>query len=128
MLSGGKMPFASEFIQSNAFVKILDALKKDFDMIFIDCPPINLVSDGTYISTLCDGTIFCVASGKCEKKDLQKAKDMLSQFDVNILGVVMTRMQVSKKYYNYDYGYGYGYYGDKKKKKTLGASKTKKKT
>lgn len=124
LLSGSRMPFASEFIQSTVFSRLLEALKKEFDMIFIDCPPINLVTDGMIISNMCDGTIFCVASGMCEKKDLIKAKDQLAQFDVNVLGVVMTRMPINKKYYNYDSKYGYYAYGnrkdtDKKKKKKV---------
>ena len=93
-------------------------------MILIDCPPVGLVTDGVITSTLCDGTIMCIASGKNDKKDLEKTRDLIKQFNVNILGIVMTRMPVAKKYYSkygYNkYGYGYGTYGsssDKKEKK-----------
>ena len=127
LLSGTKNPYASEFIQSKAFSSTLDELKKRYDMILIDCPPVGLVTDGVIASTLCDGTIMCIASGRNDKKDLERTKDLLEQFDVNILGIVMTRMPVAKKYYSkygskYGYGYGYGYgssdkKNDKKKKK-----------
>ena len=113
--AGSKTPFASEFIQSSSFKRFIEACKKQYDMVIIDCPPINLVSDGIILSTYTDGTILCVGSGKVEKKELQRAKDQLSQFDVNILGIVMTRMPLEKK--GYGYGYGYGYYSDDSKKK-----------
>lgn len=124
ILSGTKNPYASELIQSKSFSNILDSLKEAYDMILIDCPPVGLVTDGVITSTLCDGTIMCIASGKNDKKDLEKTRDLIKQFNVNILGIVMTRMPVAKKYYSkygYNkYGYGYGTYGsssDKKEKK-----------
>ena len=134
ILSGTKNPYASELIQSKAFANILDTLKERYDMIIIDCPPVGLVTDGVITSTLCDGTILCIASGKNDKRDLEKTRDLLKQFDVNILGIVMTRMPVTKKYYSkygYNkYGYGYGSYGssaDKKKKEKKSEEKPDKK-
>ena len=130
ILSGTKNPYASELIQSKSFANILDNLKQKYDMIFIDCPPVGLVTDGVITSTLCDGTIMCIASGKNDKKDLEKTRDLLKQFDVNILGIVMTRMPVQKKYYSkygYNkYGYGYGYGTSERKKDNNKKEKTKK--
>lgn len=121
ILSGTKNPYASELIQSKAFSKVLDMLRERYDMVIIDCPPVGLVTDGVITSTLCDGTIMCIASGRNDKKDLEKTRDLLQQFNVNILGIVMTRMPVAKKYYNkygYNkYGYGYGSSGSKKEDK-----------
>ena len=130
ILSGTKNPYASELIQSKSFANILDNLKQKYDMIFIDCPPVGLVTDGVITSTLCDGTIMCIASGKNDKKDLEKTRDLLKQFDVNILGIVMTRMPVQKKYYSkygYNkYGYGYGYGTSERKKDDNKKEKAKK--
>lgn len=120
LFSGTKNPYASEFIQSNTFASLLKSLRDSYDLVLIDCPPVGLVTDGIITSTLCDGTILCIASGKNDRKDLEKTRDLLKQFDVNILGIVMTRMPVSKKYYSkygYNkYGYGYGYTSDRKNK------------
>lgn len=130
ILSGTKNPYASELIQSKSFANILDNLKQKYDMIIIDCPPVGLVTDGVITSTLCDGTIMCIASGKNDKKDLEKTRDLLKQFDVNILGIVMTRMPVQKKYYSkygYNkYGYGYGYGTSERKKDNNKKEKAKK--
>ena len=124
LLSGTRNPFASEFIQSKSFKKLLDSLREAYDLVIIDCPPVGLVTDGVIASTLCDGTIMCVAAGINDKKDLERTRDLLKQFDVNILGIVMTRVPVGKRYYGrygnygYGYGYGYGYTSSKKKKKS----------
>ena len=57
------------------------------------------------------------SSNKVEKKELEHARDQLKQFNVNVIGVVMTRMPVTKKYYSYDYGYTHS--NDKKSKRSL---------
>ena len=127
ILSGTKNPYASEFIQSNSFKKVLAKLRDTYDLVFIDCPPVGLVTDGVITSSFCDGTILCVSYNTNDKRDLENCRDLLKQFDVNILGIVMTQMPGGKKYGKYgkygNYGnYGtYGAYGsedkDKKKKK-----------
>lgn len=118
LFSGTRNPYASELIQSKVFRELLDRLREAYDLIIIDCPPVGLVTDGVITSTMCDGTILCVASGKNERRQLERTRDLLKQFDVNILGIVMTRMPVSKRYYGGYYGKkGYGAYYTKKTKK-----------
>ena len=108
LLSGTKNPFASEFIQSKVFQSFLNAVKNAYDLVLIDCPPIGLVADGMIASTLCDGTILCVASGANDRKELERIKDLLQQFNVNVLGIVMTRMPSGRKHYGRYGSYGYG--------------------
>ena len=120
LLSGTKNPYATEYIQSATFKKMLESLREAYDMIIIDCPPVGLVTDGVIASTLCDGTILCVATGVNDRKDLERTRDLLKQFNVNILGIVMTRVPTAKRYYSKYGKYGYtssDYYGTKKKAK-----------
>lgn len=105
ILAGTKIPFAAEFIQSRMLKEFINGLKEKYSLILLDCPPVGLVTDGVIASNLADGTILCLASGKCDVKDLEKTKDLLEQMNVNVLGIVMTRMPVTKKYYDYSYGY-----------------------
>ena len=117
--------YASEFIQSDKLKNYLHELGQKYDVVIVDCPPVNLVPDGLIASTYCDGTLFCLSSGASERKELEKAKEALESVKATVLGIVMTRMPTTKKYYSYKYKYGYGYYGHseskKKKKKAKGA-------
>lgn len=105
LTSGTKIPFAAEFIQSDALKEFIEALRTRYDIILIDCPPIGLVTDGMIISDYCDGTLLVIASGHNERKDLLRVKEQLDQMKVNIIGIVLTRLQLSKKYYNNAYRY-----------------------
>ena len=106
LLSGMKTPFTSELIQSDALQALLDVLKKAYDIVIIDCPPVNLVSDGIILSKYCDGTIFCVATNHDEKKELEQAKELLENVGANVIGVVMTRTELKKRYYDSYYHRG----------------------
>ena len=105
LLAGTKIPFSSEFIQSNALKNFIEKAREAYDVVIIDCPPINIVTDGLIASTYCDGTLICVASNHDERKEIEKMKDALETAKVNVLGVVMTRMPETKKYYYSHYSY-----------------------
>lgn len=105
LTSGTKIPYAAEFVQSQTLQDFINSLRKHYDIILLDCPPIGLVTDGVVISNYCDGTLLVVASGYNDKKELLKTKDLLDQMKTNVIGIVMTKMPVSKKYYSYAYRY-----------------------
>ena len=51
-------------LESETFHRLLDEASEEYRYIFIDAPPLDLVSDGEKIGSLCDGAILVVASGK----------------------------------------------------------------
>ena len=110
--AGTKIPFASEFIQSNALKEFIDERRNEYDLILLDCPPVGLVTDGVVAASYCDGTILVCASNRNDRKELLRVKDQLEQTQVNVIGIVMTMMPVQKKYYN---SYGYRYSDSQKK-------------
>ncbi|MCH1941130.1 CpsD/CapB family tyrosine-protein kinase [Holdemania massiliensis] len=110
--AGTKIPFASEFIQSNALKVFIDERREEYDLILLDCPPVGLVTDGVVAASYCDGTILVCASNRNDRKELLRVKDQLEQTQVNVIGIVMTMMPVQKKYYN---SYGYRYSDSQKK-------------
>ena len=103
--SGTKIPYAAEFLQSEILQEFISGLREIYDVILIDCPPVGLVTDGIIVSNYCDGTLLVIASGQDERKELLRVKEQLEQTKTNIIGIVMTKMTVSKKYYNYSYRY-----------------------
>ena len=110
--AGTKIPFASEFIQSNALKEFIEERKKEYDLILLDCPPVGLVTDGIVAASYCDGTILVCASNRNDRKELLRVQDQLEQTQVNVIGIVMTMMPVQRKYYN---SYGYRYSDTRKK-------------
>ena len=91
--------------------------------VFIDAPPLNLVSDGEKIGSLCDGAILVVRGGFTQKKMVRNSIRQLERAGCPVLGIVLNRAGGNRgSYYykkyggkKYGYGYGYGYYGSNSK-------------
>ncbi len=121
LMAGQFPPNPSELLSGPHFETLLETLKKSFDYIFIDTPPLGAVIDSAVISSKCDGTIL-VCAGKVKKNKIVPVVNQLKRGNCNILGIV--RNSVSNRsdgyYSKYGYKYGYGYGQDKghRKKKS----------
>lgn len=107
--SGPIPPNPAELLGSRRMSALLEELKKQYSKIIIDTPPILALTDAQIISTLCDGVILVLDSGKVKKEIAQKAKESLSKVNAKILGVVLNN--VSAKDNEAYYYYYYQYYG-----------------
>jgi capsular exopolysaccharide synthesis family protein len=107
--SGPIPPNPSELISSEKCDELFAELKKQYDYIVIDTPPIGLVTDSLLLMRYSDANIFIVRQGVTNKnafgtliKDLE---DRGMQFSI-----VLNGLQAEKGYgYGKKYGYGYGY-------------------
>lgn len=100
-------PNPSELLASNAMLQFMQDVRNDYDIIFMDAPPVGSVTDAAIISTFVDGTILVVNSGRVEIGALKKAKELLMKVNANIIGVVLNKLtkDVSGSYYYYQYDY-----------------------
>lgn len=119
VLPAGEIPpNPSELLGSERMRVTLDILRKDFDIILLDLPPVNAVSDPLVASKLTDGMVLVVRQNYSSKRAIAEAVRQLIFVDAKILGFVMTDSNTAapgrKKYYK-KYGYGYSY-GEKPKK------------
>ncbi len=108
VLTCGKMPpNPAEMLASNKMKALIESLKDYYDYIFIDSPPIGIITDAGIISTYADGTILVVASKEVDIEMAQISKDRLEKVNANILGVILNKFEEANGaygYYNYYYG------------------------
>ena len=89
----------TQILDSKKIKELIENLSKEFDYIFINLPPVDLLADGSIISTYCDGIIVAVKYNDTKKEDLDKAIKNLQEVDANIIGLLMTHAQVDKNLY-----------------------------
>ncbi|CDF57718.1 CpsD/CapB family tyrosine-protein kinase [Thermobrachium celere] len=119
--SGTRPPNPAELLSSQRMINFIQGLDEKYDYIVIDTPPVLMVTDAQVLSKYADGTLLVVASGEAEKDAVKRAKELLDKVDANILGVVLNKLDTSRKgYYGYYYQYYYGHDQDKKEKKRKG--------
>ncbi len=108
-------PNPSELVGSEMFVKLVDKLKTEYDYVFIDCPPFNIVADTQIISDMADRTLFVVRAGVLDKSMLAELENIYQKGTLKNMSVLLNATDISsgKGYgygYGYRYGYGYGYH------------------
>lgn len=110
---GTKVTYPTAVLNSDAIVKLFEQLRKDYEYIIVDCPPILAVSDAAIVARLCDGCLFVVSQSKTEKNAAKESVKILRDNNVNILGVVFLGITAkNSNYYNSKYRYYYqNYYG-----------------
>jgi len=93
--AGDIPPNPSELLGSRSMGQLIRSLEPNYDVILIDLPPINVVSDALALSDLVDGVIMAVREGHSSQKEIFESVSKVGFANVKILGFVMT--QVSRK-------------------------------
>ncbi|WP_315073989.1 CpsD/CapB family tyrosine-protein kinase [uncultured Clostridium sp.] len=102
ILTSGKIPpNPAEMINSNSMNNLLQELKDEYDVIIIDSPPLENVTDGQILSAKVDGTILVVKAGESKMDAVKEAKNLLNKVGANIIGIVMNQVRKNKKDYYY---------------------------
>ena len=108
----GKIPpNPTELLEDVRFKGLIDKLRDQYDYIFIDCPPLDIVADTNIIERQTDRTIFIVRTGVLERDMLKDVELIYRNNKLKNLTVVLNGTQSSGSKYGYRYGYKYGYYG-----------------
>ena len=106
LTAGVLPPNPAEMLSSDKMKNLIEDLKDIYDYIFIDTPPIGLVTDAGILSSFVDGVVLVVKSEAVEKKYLEDTKKKLDAVDARILGAVLNSYKSEHKDYYY-----YSYYG-----------------
>ena len=127
MACGPRPDNPSELLSSEDFANVLETLREQFDFVIVDTPPVLAVSDPSAVAARVDGVIMTFRIHKRAKPLATRAREVLSQTGVEVIGVVVNGVEqdaggyysgYSSNYgggyryaYNYRYGEGYGTYG-----------------
>lgn len=105
ILTSGKIPpNPSEMLDSKAMELLLEIIKSKYNVIIIDSPPIQAVTDAQILATKVDGVILVVKAESTNRNSVLQAKDLLNKVRGNILGVILNKVENIKGKYYYYYG------------------------
>jgi len=95
---GKRHLYSSESVASNILKNIFVELENQYDIIFIDSPPIEVTTIARTISAISDGTFLVIKSNKSTKKEILRAQKTLEYVDSNLLGLVINHMDTKDDY------------------------------
>jgi non-specific protein-tyrosine kinase len=95
----------SEALSSNRTSDLVKALRRQFDVILIDSPPVLPVADAVVMSKLVDAVIVLATVGQTNRRALRRAIELLRGVEAPLVGTILNRVADEGTY-----GYGDGYY------------------
>lgn len=101
-------PNPAELLSNGRLEKMLQELRGEYDYIFLDCPPIQLVTDSDIINQYTDTTLFVIRSGLLDRSILPEIDDLYKTQRYRNMCVVLNGVHDGGRY-GYKYGYRYGY-------------------
>ena len=111
-------PNPTELLENSKLAMLIETLRPEYDYIFIDCPPVDIVADAQIIEKWADRTIFVVRSGLLDRSMLSELENMYTGKRFKNLSMILNGTESTGGRYGYRYGYHYGYasyYGSKDK-------------
>jgi len=112
-------PNPSELLGSKKMLSFIEALRKDYNRIIIDTPPITAVTDSSVIAQGVDGVVVVIRAGETPRQIVENGVGKLKAVNAHILGAVLNGIDTGRDsyYYYHQYYYYYGTDGEKRKKK-----------
>ncbi|MBC8008744.1 MAG: polysaccharide biosynthesis tyrosine autokinase [Burkholderiales bacterium] len=105
--TGGRAKNPTQILNNKSFEIMISDLRKRYDRVFIDTPPLAAVSDALVVLPLVDGSIFTIFFNKVRRKAAQAAARRLLESNVTCYGAVLNGLNLAVS------GYYYAQYYDK---------------
>lgn len=103
-------PNPTELLFSERLEQLLADLRKEYDYIFIDCPPVEIVADAAIINKLADITLFIIRAGLLDRSMLPEIEKFYTDKKYKNMSVMLNGTDGGSGRYGYKYGYKYGYH------------------
>lgn len=112
VLPVGKIPpNPTELLTEERFKQLIDNVRGEYDVILIDCPPVEILADTQVIAQHVDANCFVVRAGLMERALLPELEQLYKENKLKNMGVILNgTIGADGRYgYGHRYGYGYGY-------------------
>ena len=101
-------PNPTELLFSERPEQLITDLRAEYDYIFIDCPPVEIVADAAIINKLVDMTLFIVRAGLRDRSMLPEIEKFYADKTYKNMSVILNGTDGGSGRYGYKYGYKYG--------------------
>ena len=101
---------AADLFSHHGFDTFLEEARENFDVILLDVPPVLAVTDARIIAQVSDAVLYVVHWNKTPKAKVRRGMVSLTDFGVQVSGVILSKVNTRNSRYNYYSGGNYKYY------------------
>lgn len=110
IIPAGKIPpNPSELIASEQTKVFFEKLKKKYDHIILDTPPVGLVTDAFLLVKYTNANLFVIRHNYTKKRMLNSLLKNIDQKNIKNVSLLVNDINLKSKNYEYNYGYSYNY-------------------
>ncbi|NOZ32129.1 MAG: polysaccharide biosynthesis tyrosine autokinase [Alphaproteobacteria bacterium] len=121
--SGPMVPNPADILSSQRMASVIHACREKYDFVLIDGPPVLGLSDSPILSRQVEAAVMVVSAHQVARKSAKAALKRLRATGGNVIGAVLSKLDVEKVEYSYAYRYMYeGYYSYGEDQKQLPAA------
>lgn len=105
-------PNPAELLASERLGLLFEQLRRHYDYVFVDCPPVEVVTDADLISRHVDMTLLVVRAGLMHRAMLPQVDKLYAGHRFKNMALVLNGTNTTQAS-RYGYQYGYGRYAEK---------------
>jgi capsular exopolysaccharide synthesis family protein len=106
---GSRGTTTPELLASSRMSYFMGTLKRSYDVIIVDCPPLAAGGDAVILSTLTGNLAVVIRTGTTEKALAHAKLDQLARLPIRILGAILNDVDPTDGYHYYYSAYLPGY-------------------
>lgn len=103
LAAGSVPPNPAELLNTREMEDLIRQLTERADMVLFDTPPCLLMTDARILGAKLDGTLLVTEMGQTRKAELRRARSLLDQAHIRVLGVVFNKMTNVHGVHSYRY-------------------------
>ncbi|NLA25433.1 MAG: polysaccharide biosynthesis tyrosine autokinase, partial [Bacteroidales bacterium] len=107
--SGPIPPNPSEILMQESYTKLFEDLKKKYDYIIVDTPPIGIVTDAMASYKIADYPIYITRSGVSPKAFVAHINDFVENSKIKNFSIILNGIEGGDTRFGYGYKHGYAY-------------------
>lgn len=108
ILAGPVVPNPTELLDSEEFRELVAKVRREYDYVIVDVPPLGAVIDAAIVGKYVDGAIVVIEQGTIRKRMVINVIKQLKRSNINVLGAILNKIdETNSSYYS---GYYKGYY------------------
>ena len=82
-------------LMSETMARLLQALRQDYDLVLLDAPPAQAVTDARIVAGLADATLLCVRWRSTPRSNVLNTLEMLEEAHANVVGAALTHVDAN---------------------------------
>lgn len=95
-------PNPTELLENEKFEEMIHEMRKEYDYVFIDCPPINTMADATIVEKVVDRSLFVIRAGMLERAELAEVEKIYQDKILRNMSIILNGLKaVNSSYHSY---------------------------